>query len=110
MAQSSTAREVRGYAAALESVAQTFSDELQEASILLEGDNQGAVSAVNHLRSPVAEINEVLRRVFRLCCARKFDVVATWVPRDRLADADALSRQPDPSDWGLNILEQEKIF
>jgi hypothetical protein len=29
-------------------------------------------------------------------------VLATWVPRDLLGTADALSRDPDASDWGIN--------
>jgi hypothetical protein len=94
-AESSTAREVRGYAAALDSAARRFRSQIQGAAILLEGDNQGAIADLNQFRSTVPEINEVLRRVFELCCEVDFDVVAKWVPRDDLPEADALSRQPD---------------
>jgi hypothetical protein len=90
-AQSSTAREIRGYAAALETVYQNFPNELRGAAVLLEGDNQGAISAINNLRSPVKEINEVLRKIFHLCSENGFDVVAKWIPRDNLSDVDALS-------------------
>jgi hypothetical protein len=89
--ESSTAREVRGYAAALEIVAHHFADEVKGAAILLEGDNQGAISALNHLRSPNQGINLTLQRVFNLCCNGNFDVIAKWGPRDDLEEADELS-------------------
>jgi hypothetical protein len=109
-AQSSTAREIWGYAAALEAAFKNFPEELKEAAVLLEGDNQGAISAINHLRSPVEEINGVLRRIFQLCSDNGFDVVAKWIPRDNLSDADALLRAPDHSDWGLSDEELRKVL
>jgi hypothetical protein len=108
--QSSTAHEVRGYAAALETAAQRFPETIRNASILLEGDNQGAISALDHFRSPVSEINQVLRGVFQLCCDKQLDVVAKWIPRDNLTEADALSRLSDPSGWGLSASELWKVF
>jgi hypothetical protein len=108
--QSSTAREVRGYAAALETAAQNFPERINGAAILLEGDNQGAISALNHFRSPVFEINQVLRKVFQLCCEQRIDVLARWIPRDNLAEEDALSRLPDPSDWGFCASKLHKVF
>jgi hypothetical protein len=108
--QSSTAREVRGYAAALAAAFQNFPSELKGSAVLLEGDNQGAISAINNLRSPVAEINEVLQEIFGLCTEQGFDVVARWIPREDLTEADALSRLPDPSDWGLSRQELQRIF
>jgi hypothetical protein len=107
--QSSTAREVRGYAAALEAAYQNFPEMLKGSAVLLKGDNQGAISALNKLRSPIREINEVLRSVFHLCCNNGFDVVAQWIPQESLEDADALSRLPDPSDWGLSTSEMRKV-
>jgi hypothetical protein len=109
-AESSTAREIRGYAAALGVVARHFAGEVRGAVVLLEGDNQGAISALNHLRSPNQGINQTLRTVFNLCCDGDFDVVAKWVPRDNLTEADELSRRPDPSDWGLAETERDKAF
>jgi ribonuclease HI len=108
--QSSTAREVRGYAAALKAAAQRSPDQVRDAAILLEGDNQGAISALNHLKSPIQEINQCLRKVFQLCCEQRFDVVARWIPRDTLEEADALSRLPDPADWGLSTSELRSVF
>jgi hypothetical protein len=110
VAESSTAREVRGYAAALEVVARHFADEVRGAAVLLEGDNQGAISALNHLRSPNQGINETLRTVFNICCDGNFDVVAKWVPRDDLTEADELLRRLDSSDWGLAEAECERAF
>jgi hypothetical protein len=103
---SSTAREVWGYAAALQAAAQRFPQALRGAAILIEGDNQGAISALNHLRSPVTEINEILKGVFNLCAQFKADVIGRWIPREQLTEADALSREPDSTDWGI----AEEIF
>jgi hypothetical protein len=99
---SSTEREVRGYAAALAVAAQKFPEKLSGASILIEGDNQGAVSAVNHFRSHVPEINEILKGMFEISAELKSDVIAKWIPRENFTEADALSRLPDPSDWGIS--------
>jgi hypothetical protein len=99
---SSTAREVRGYVGALVVAAQQFPTVLKEASILVEGDNQGAIAALNNLRSPVTEINEVLKNVFELCAEFKTDIIGKWIPRNQLTEADALSREPDASDWGIS--------
>lgn len=101
-AQSSTAREMRGYAAAIEMAAERFPDDVRGSSILLSGDNQGAISALNQFRSPVQEINESIERIFRCCTQHDCDVVARWVPRNALTEADELSRRPDASDWGIN--------
>jgi hypothetical protein len=57
---SSTAKEVRGYSAALTIAAQQFPHVLREAAILIQGNKQGAISAVNNLRSPIEEINKDL--------------------------------------------------
>jgi hypothetical protein len=108
--ESSTAREIRGYAVALSVAAQQFPDQLRGTSILLEGDNQGAMSVLNHLRSPNRGINRSLQQVFQLCCEMNFDVLAKWIPRENLTEADELSRRPDPSDWGLAKPELEKVF
>jgi hypothetical protein len=94
----------------LETAAQNFPAQIDGAAILLEGDNQGANSALNHFRSPVLKINQMLQRVFQLCCERRIDVLVRWIPRENLTEADALSRLPDPPDWGLSILELDKVF
>jgi hypothetical protein len=99
---SSTAREVRGYAAALAIAAQQFPLILQEAAILIEGDNQGAIAAINSMRGPVNEINEMLKGVFEICTELRADVIGRWIPRGELTEADALSREPDASDWGIS--------
>jgi hypothetical protein len=100
-AASSTLREVLGYVAAVEVVAGSFPDSLRGSSVLVTGDIQGAVSCINILRSPVLEINQALRRLFDLCVATQCDVQAQWVPRELIDEADAVSRSPDASDWGI---------
>jgi hypothetical protein len=61
-----------------------------------------AIAALNNLRSPVTEINEILKGVFELCSKFWADVIGRWIPRDLLKEADALSREPDASDWGIS--------
>jgi hypothetical protein len=72
------------------------------ASIQVTGDNQGAISCINKLRSPVLTINEALRQLFDISAWLGCDVIAQWVPRDAISEADALFREPDASDWGLH--------
>lgn len=93
---------MRGYAAALEIVSQQFPQILRGAAILIEGDNQGAISAVNHFKSSILEINQILQSMFSMCAEFKADVIGKWIPRDNLTEADALSREPDSSDWGIS--------
>jgi hypothetical protein len=63
---SSTEREVRGYATAFAIAAQQFPETLSGASILIEGDNQGAISAINQFRSHMPEINNILMGMFEI--------------------------------------------
>lgn len=93
---------------AVELAAQAASEQLRGASLLITGDNQGAVSCVNNLRSPVHAINEAIRKLFSISAMMQCDILAKWVPRDSIKEADALSREPDASDWGLapEIYEQ----
>jgi hypothetical protein len=100
-AGSSTLREVLGYVGAVGVAAESFPSLLLGASILVTGNNQGAVSCINNFRSPVPAINEALRDLFRIRSELHCDVLARWVPRENLAAADALSREPDASDWGI---------
>jgi hypothetical protein len=100
-ASSSTAREVRGYAAGLTVAAQQFPHVLREAAILIESDNQGAISAINSFRSPVPEINDLLKGVFKTCAELRAGVIGKWIPRGELTEADALSREPDATDWRI---------
>jgi hypothetical protein len=100
--QSSTAREMRGYEAALAAAAHRFPDQVKGTSVLIIGDNQGAISALNNLRSSVPEIHGTLQKVFNVCAQADCDVVARWTPRENISAADELSRQPDASDWGIS--------
>jgi hypothetical protein len=99
--QSSTARELRGYKGALEVITQKILERIQGSSVLLLGDNQGAVSALRNLRSSVPEMHLTVQHIFQLCTEFDFDIVARWIPRENLTEADELSRQPDAADWGL---------
>jgi hypothetical protein len=74
---------------------------LREAAILIEGDKQGAIAAINSFRSPVPEINNLLKGVFETCAELRADVIGKWIPRGELTEADALSREPDATDWGI---------
>jgi hypothetical protein len=100
-AGSSTLREVFGYVGAVGVAAESFPSLLSDSSILVTGDNQGAVSCINNLMSPVPAVNEALRDLFWISLELHRDVLARWVPRENLAAADALSREPGASDWGI---------
>lgn len=49
-------------------------------------------------------MNERLRRLFDVCIEHECNVQGVWAPREQLADEDAISREPDASDWGLSPL------
>jgi hypothetical protein len=106
---SSTLREVLGYVGAVKMAAQVRPEELTGSSVVITGDNQGVVSCINNLRSPVAGINQALRELFDISSRLRCNILARWVPREKLASADALSREPDPADWGLDIGLSAKI-
>jgi hypothetical protein len=46
-------------------------------------------------------INEALRDLFHVSSELHCDVLVRWVPRETLSEADALSREPDATDWGI---------
>jgi hypothetical protein len=72
--------------------------QLAGASLLITGDNQGAISCINNLRSPVQTINEALQRLFDISARLNCDILGQWGPRDTIEEADALSKEPDASD------------
>jgi hypothetical protein len=88
---SSTLREVLGYMGAVQVAANFFPDLLRGSAILITGNNQGAVWCINNLRSPVQPINQALQRLFDITSALRCDVLAKWVPREQLQEADDLS-------------------
>jgi hypothetical protein len=69
--ESSTEGEMRGYVAALKVASQQFPQKLAHSSMQLTGDNQGAISALNKLRSSVTEINNLLKQVFDICLCKR---------------------------------------
>lgn len=78
--------------------------------MLLSGDNQGAVRAINAFRSRAPDVNGALQKVFELCTEKDFDVVAQWKPREEMQAEDDLSKQKDSSDWGLRTEDRERIL
>ncbi|GAQ80066.1 putative DNA/RNA polymerases [Klebsormidium nitens] len=100
--RSSSEREVGGYAAALQVVAEQAPEEIKGRSVLVIGDSQAGVSALTKCRSAAPFINSALQKLVELSRAYDFDIAARWVPREEIEEADALSREPDPSDWGLS--------
>jgi hypothetical protein len=101
VAMSSTAREMLGFLRILQQAAARSPELIRDSAILVIGDNQGAVAALNKFSSPAPDVAASLREIFAICSTLDFDVVAQWSPRDELAAEDALSRVPDASDWGL---------
>lgn len=106
---SSTLREVLDYVGTVELAANSLPDELKRSTILITGNNQGAVACVNNLRSPVPAINFELQQLFRISCDLLCDVLATWLPRNLLSKVDALSREPYASDWNISPGLYEQI-
>jgi hypothetical protein len=98
---SSTAREMIGFERILQQAAERFPEILRGSAVLVIGDNQGAVSALNKFNSTAPDVAASLRKIFELCSNLDFDVVAQWRPREELEVEDALSRFPDVFDWGL---------
>jgi hypothetical protein len=98
---SSTAREMLGFFRILQQAAAQLPNLLKGSAVLVIGDNQGAVSALNQFRSSARDIAATLRIIFELCSSLDFDVIAQWKPREELAREDALNRFPDASNWGL---------
>ncbi|GAQ91116.1 DNA/RNA polymerases [Klebsormidium nitens] len=103
---SSTEREIMGYVEAIKTVAENRAEEVKGTSILVTGDNQAAVGAINGFRSSKPFIVSNLKVLLEAAAEGDFDVRARWVPRNELTQADALSRKPDPGDWTLT----EPIF
>jgi hypothetical protein len=104
-----TEREIIGYVAGLAVAAQAYPQALAESSVLILGDNQGGISALNHMRSSVPLISSALKEALELSAAFEFDITARWVPREENQAADALSREPDASDWGIDPRLLSKI-
>jgi hypothetical protein len=98
---SSTEREVIGYVAGLAVAAQVYPAELAESSVLVMGDSQSGIAALNQMRSSVPMICSALKEALELCAAFRFDLTARWIPRGENSAADELSREPDPSDWEI---------
>jgi hypothetical protein len=110
VAMSSTAREMVGFVRVIQQAVLRFPDTLKGSAVLVIGDNQGAVAALNKFTSKTLDIASGLKKIFRLCSSWDFDVLAQWRPRKELELEDALSRIPDASDWGLAPTVRSAIF
>ncbi|GAQ83242.1 reverse transcriptase [Klebsormidium nitens] len=76
VSQSSTAREMIGFLRVLQQAVLHHRPLLSGAAVLLVGNNQGAVAAVNSMRSSAPDVNTVLQEIFTLCSEGDFDVLA----------------------------------
>ncbi|GAQ87420.1 reverse transcriptase [Klebsormidium nitens] len=106
---SSTEREVIGYAAAIKVVTEKVPELITERAVMLTGDSQAGLAAIGKFRSSVPLIRSALKQVLELCAEFRCDLVTRWVPREDLAEADALSREPDASDWGVSASVFRKL-
>jgi hypothetical protein len=108
----STARflEMIGFLRVLQLAATRFPEMLKRAAVLVIGDNQGAVAALNKFNSPAPDVASSLRTILELCSNLDFDVIDQWRPREELAVEDALSRVQDASDWGLSSRARAFLF
>lgn len=88
--------------AGLAVAAQMYPAELAESLVLVMGDSQSGIAAPNQMRSLVYDIIcSALKEALELCAALRFDFTDRWIPRGENTTADKLSREPDPSDWGM---------
>jgi hypothetical protein len=55
-------------------------------------------------------ICSALKQALELSAAFRFDLTARWIPRGDNREADALSREPDPSDWGIKGTLLDRII
>jgi hypothetical protein len=101
LSMSSTAREMVGFLRTIQQTGLRFPELLRGSAVLVVGDNQGAVAALNQFRSLAPDVAASLREIFKICSSLDFDVLAQWRPREELAAEDALSRFPEASNWGL---------
>jgi hypothetical protein len=97
---SSAARETIGNVRSICIASRIYSRQIRDSSVLILGDSQAALGALRKLASPVPFIHQELKTLFYTCSSGAFDVVPRWIPRERLTEADELSRRPDASDWG----------
>jgi hypothetical protein len=107
---SSTAREVLTFLRVLEEASTKYERLLQGGSVLLRGDNQGAVASVNQFRSRAPDVNRLMKEIFALCTEKDFDVVAQWRPREEMQLEDDLNKLPDSSDWGLRQTDRDAVL
>ncbi|GAQ82637.1 putative Reverse transcriptase [Klebsormidium nitens] len=107
---SSTAREMVAFLRVLTEARARAGDALQGAAVLLLGDNQGAVRAVNAMNSRAPDVNEAVRQLFELCVEADFDIIAQWRPRAEMQEEDDLSKHQDSSDWGLGDSEVRRVL
>ncbi|GAQ91773.1 Hypothetical protein KFL_008500020, partial [Klebsormidium nitens] len=107
---SSTAREMVAFLRVLSEARARAGNALKGSAVLLLGDNQGAVRAVNAMNSRAPDVNEALRQLFELCVEADFDVIAQWRPRAEMQEEDDLSKHQDSSDWGLGETEVRKVL
>jgi hypothetical protein len=74
--QSNTARKMLGFLRILQQAVLQHRDIISGAAVLLVGDNQGAVAAVNNFRSSAPDVHALLKEIFELCSDFDFDVLA----------------------------------
>ncbi|GAQ93282.1 Hypothetical protein KFL_014130020 [Klebsormidium nitens] len=101
MSMSSMAREMVAFFPVLKEARERAGGALKGAAVLLRGDNQAAVRAVNAMNSRALDVNVALLLLFELCIEADFDMVAQWKPREEMQEEDDLSKFQDSSDSGL---------
>jgi hypothetical protein len=64
---SSTAREMLGFLRILQQAGTRFLELLRESAVLVVGDNQGAMAALNRLSSKASDVAAPLTEIFEIC-------------------------------------------
>ena len=95
--KSSTWRELRGVALALEA----FSPNLRGKCVKVHSDNKG-VEAVIQKGSMKKELHVLSTEIASLCKRMDVKLQVQWVPREQNVQADLISREIDLDDWSVS--------
>jgi hypothetical protein len=114
--QSSTLRELLGYAHAVGVLAREHGEGLRGHLVEIVGDSQAAGAIFRRGgsqrvddESGELELYEAFLDVLEAAAGGGFSVVFRWVPREQLVDADALSKFADRFDFSLTSAAAERV-
>ena len=102
--RSSTYRELRGLLAGLGA----FADALRDTTVVVYGDNQSAVQALE-IGSKKPDLQDICVRIFALCLEYQIIMVPRWLRRRHLQEEDDVSKFDDVCSFVLNREAQTRV-